>query len=247
MAQKGNPVTSTQQFGYDAVGNRSNKTVDGQLTNYTYLTTNNRLQALTGVGAKSYTYDAAGNPTVTGTRSFTYNLANRMVAVTGLANYIVNALGQRLSKTTSGATTVFVYDEQGRLFGEYDGTGALIQETVWLEDLPIATLRPTGSGNPPPIAIYYVHPDHLGSPRAITRPSDNVFLWRWDNVDPFGANLPNENPAGQGTFKYALRFPGQYYDAETAHALQLLSRLRSGHRQVRAERSDRAGRRVEHL
>ena len=174
VAQKGNPVTSTQQFGYDAVGNRSNKTVDGQLTNYTYLTTNNRLQALTGVGAKSYTYDAAGNPTVTGTRSFTYNLANRMVAVTGLASYTVNALGQRLSKTTSGATTVFVYDEQGRLFGEYDGTGALIQETVWLEDLPIATLRPTGSGNPPPIAVYYVHPDHLGTPRAITRPSDNA-------------------------------------------------------------------------
>ena len=26
---------------------------------------------------------------------------------------------------------------------------------------------------------------------------------------------PNENPAGQGTFTYNLRFPGQYYDAET--------------------------------
>ena len=36
VAQKGNPVTSTQQFGYDAVGNRASKTVDGQLTNYTY-------------------------------------------------------------------------------------------------------------------------------------------------------------------------------------------------------------------
>ncbi len=132
-----------------------------------------------------------------------------------MASYTVNALGQRLAKTTGGATTIFVYDEQGRLLGEYDGTGKLIQETVWLEDLPIATLRPTGSGNPPPIAVYYVHPDHLGSPRAITRPIDNVFVWRWDNVDPFGANPPNENPAGLGAFKYALRFPGQYYDAET--------------------------------
>ena len=41
-------------------------------------------------------------------------------------------------------------------------------------------------------------------------------MWRWDNVDPFGANLPNENPAGLGTFSYALRFPGQYYDTETS-------------------------------
>ena len=84
-----------------------------------------------------------------------------------------------------------------------------------MEDLPVATLRPTGTGNPTPIAIYYVHADHLGSPRAVTRPADNAIMWQWDNVDPFGVNAPNENPTGQGTFKYALRFPGQYYDAET--------------------------------
>ena len=95
-------------------------------------------------------------------------------------------------------------------------TGNLVQETVWLDDLPVATLRPTGAGGTPtPIDLYYVHADHLGSPRAVTRPSDNALMWRWDNIDPFGANAANENPAGQGTFKYALRFPGQYYDAET--------------------------------
>jgi RHS repeat-associated protein len=49
----------------------------------------------------------------------------------------------------------------------------------------------------------------------VTRPSDNVLMWQWDNLDPFGANAANESPSGQGTFKYAVRFPGQYYDAET--------------------------------
>jgi RHS repeat-associated protein len=39
-------------------------------------------------------------------------------------------------------------------------------------------------------------------------------MWQWDNLDPFGVNAPNENPSGQGTFRYALRFPGQYYDVE---------------------------------
>jgi RHS repeat-associated protein len=135
---------------------------------------------------------------------------------TTLASYAVNGLGQRVQKVVGATTTRFVYDEQGRLLGEYDGAGKLIQETVWLDDLPVATLRPTGNnGTPTPINVYYVHADHLGGPRAVTRPSDNSIMWRWDNVDPFGANAPNENPAGQGSFSYALRFPGQYYDAET--------------------------------
>lgn len=69
--------------------------------------------------------------------------------------------------------------------------------------------------NPADIGFSYVHPDHLGTPRAITRPSDNQVVWRWDNTDPFGANAANENPSGAGTFTYNLRFPGQYYDQET--------------------------------
>ena len=41
-------------------------------------------------------------------------------------------------------------------------------------------------------------------------------MWKWDNVDPFGANAPNEDPDGDGTrFGFNLRFPGQYFDKET--------------------------------
>ena len=43
----------------------------------------------------------------------------------------------------------------------------------------------------------------------------NNSVWRWDNADPFGGNMPDENPAGLGTFTYNLRFPGQYFDRET--------------------------------
>ena len=39
-------------------------------------------------------------------------------------------------------------------------------------------------------------------------------MWRWD-PDPFGTAAPNQNPYGLGTFIYNLRFPGQYYQAET--------------------------------
>jgi len=127
------------------------------------------------------------------------------------AIYAHNALGQRVKKTVSGTSTYFVYDEAGHLTGEYDGSGALIQETVWLEDIPVATLRPNGGG----IAIFYVHTDHLNTPRRITRPADGVIVWRWDS-GPFGTDLPDQNPDGDATqFTFHLRFPGQYFDAET--------------------------------
>jgi hypothetical protein len=45
----------------------------------------------------------------------------------------------------------------GHLLGEYSSTGVLIEETVWLGDIPVATLRPSGSS----VAVYYVEADHL--------------------------------------------------------------------------------------
>lgn len=221
----GSDVTA-QEYGYDAVGNRLSRKVGipaTATTTYNYPVGSNRLISQTGAENRTFSYDGAGNPDAYGTSTFkhTYNNANRLVMVKNgsstVATYVVNALGQRISKTVGSTTTRFVYDEQGRLLGEYSGTGVLIQETVWLDDLPIATLRPSGAGGTPtPINTYYVHPDHLGSPRAVTQPSDNAVRWRWDNTDAFGANAANETPTvALGAFKYGLRFPGQYHDAET--------------------------------
>ena len=64
-------------------------------------------------------------------------------------------------------------------------------------------------------SFYYVHTDHLGTPRLVTRPNDNIAVWKWDNTEPFGNSSPDENPAGLGPFTYNLRFPGQYFDVET--------------------------------
>ena len=127
----------------------------------------------------------------------------RATAVT--TTYIYNALGQLIEKSGNGGTTLLMYDEAGHIQGEYSSAGAMIEETVWLGDIPVATLQPNGSS----VSINYVHTDHLGTPRKITRPSDNGLMWRWD-PDTFGSLAPNTNPAGLGTFIYNLRFPGQY-------------------------------------
>jgi RHS repeat-associated protein len=125
--------------------------------------------------------------------------------------YLYNALGQMIEKSGTLGTTILMQDEAGHLIGEYTSTGRLVEETVWLGNVPVATLQPNGSGG---VNIFYVHSDHLNTPRKVSRPSDNQLEWRWD-TDPFGTVAANQNPAGLGTFVYDLRFPGQTYQAET--------------------------------
>jgi RHS repeat-associated protein len=106
----------------------------------------------------------------------------------------------RRTDTGSADTTHFVYDQGGRLIGEYAATGTPIAEYVYLADQPLAMLR----GG----AIYYYHTDHLGTPQALTD-QDRRLVWR-ANYTPFGDTIISvddvENP---------LRFPGQYFDAAT--------------------------------
>jgi len=40
-------------------------------------------------------------------------------------------------------------------------------------------------------------------------------VWRWDQQEPFGNNVADENPSGLGAFDLPLRLPGQYFDRET--------------------------------
>jgi len=61
---------------------------------------------------------------------------------------------------------------------------------------------------------YFIHTDHLNTPREITDTSGNT-VWEWQNIDPFGGNIANDNPTGAGQFSFNLRFPGQYFDQET--------------------------------
>ncbi len=67
---------------------------------------------------------------------------------------------------------------------------------MWLGDLPVAVLQPSGQ--------FYIAPDHLGSPHQIADAS-GALVWFWDH-DPFGVGVPS------GTFGYNLRFPGQFFD-----------------------------------
>jgi RHS repeat-associated protein len=92
------------------------------------------------------------------------------------------------------------------LIAETTAAGALVKEYAWIGDVPLAVMDGAG--------YHYVHADHLDTPRLAAN-SMGATVWRWDQQEPFGSNVPDENPSGLGTFDLPLRLPGQYFDNES--------------------------------
>jgi RHS repeat-associated protein len=215
ITQPRSPISfgaSTQTYTYDANGNRTGFTAKAPLNTaaltYSYATASNRLLGIGGSETDSFTYDANGNmlshSSPAANYSYTYNARNRRAEATVGAvttTDVINGLGQRTAQTLAG-TDFFVYDEAGHLIGSYNGQGGVIEETVWLGDLPVATMSPGTLLSPR--GIFYIAPDQLGAPHEITNASGAI-VWRWDH-DPFGNGAPS------GPLPYPLRFPGQYDD-----------------------------------
>jgi RHS repeat-associated protein len=219
------PAT-TYAYSYDAVGNRLTKSSGGNTDTYAYPGTSNRLSSVTpGSGpVKTYSYDAAGNISGDGTSSYLHDTRGRLVLATlaGVqSERHYNGLGQRTYRFFSSAPDFVIigaYDEVGRPIGEYiinTATGGVYgNETVYLEGIPVAIAAfndPPGAGNTERFGPFYLHPDHLDTPRLVTDVANQV-LWRWDQAEPFGTSPANENPSGLGTFGINYRFPGQYLD-----------------------------------
>ena len=116
---------------------------------------------------------------------------------------------------TAGIDTISVNQRQNsnswQLLGTYtldatssitlndDADGYVIADGLKL--MPITTTTTTNG-------LYYVHNDHLGTPQTITDQQQKI-VWQ-ANYDPFGKATLLIN-----TLENNVRFPGQYYDAET--------------------------------
>ena len=123
------------------------------------------------------------------------------------AQYTYNALGQRLTKTVNGKTTVFQYDLDGNLMAEIDAaSGIPIRQHIHLNGQPIAQL--STNPNNQNIAVQYVHVDHLGTPTLLTDQGRKVVA----DIEstPFGETYIDYAEVG-----HHRRFPGQYKDEET--------------------------------
>ncbi len=94
--------------------------------------------------------------------------------------------------------------------------GSYVLTAVTTDDLGASTASAQVSitVNPAVAQEYYIHADHLNTPRLIADAS-GATVWRWDQQEPFGVNVPDENPSGVGAFEFPMRFPGQYFDKES--------------------------------
>jgi RHS repeat-associated protein len=208
QTQDGPIGTPIETYGYDATGNRTSFTNSSGTTNYSYLATDHRLQS---VGTVARGYDNNGNTTSIGgtAKTFVFDDTNRMSQVktsgTAVMNYAYNGKGEQVRRYLS-TSTYTVYDEAGHWLGDYDNSGASIQEAVWLDDLPVGVASDK---------LYSIEPDYLGTPRAVIDSQRDVTVWRWDlNGEAFGNTIPNQNPDLDSTnFVLNMRYPGQRYDS----------------------------------
>ncbi|MDQ7994618.1 MAG: RHS repeat-associated core domain-containing protein [Luteibacter sp.] len=205
---------AVEAYTYNKTGDRLSKVAPGMLTgSYTYKTGTHQL---TGVGTTTRQVDARGNTTAnvlaSGTYGFGYNQRNRLTVVQNggatVGSYVLNALGQRVQKVAGGVSTRFDYDEDSRLLGE--STGAATRDYIWMEGLPVGVVDRNGTA----ATVNFIHADGLGSPRVVTNAAGTV-LWQWAYAgNPFGEKAP----VSSSGYVLNLRYPGQYFDAESGLA-----------------------------
>jgi RHS repeat-associated protein len=160
-----------------------------------YLFGTNRLDRMTGSKTVNFDHDPQGN------------LVGRTFVTGGPTpsaqqpEYGYAHDGRRITKTVGAEVTVYHYDLFGHLIAETDGSGSQKKVYIYLENQPLAMIGADGS-------VYYFHNDHLGTPQRLTDASGSL-AWSADYL-PFGkADVTLE------TIENNLRFPGQYFDAET--------------------------------
>ena len=135
---------ATYGYTYDLVGNRRSKTVGTITDTYTYAATSNQLASVTGANSRSFSFDPNGSTLGDGNNQYSYDARGRMASATsanGTAFFHVNALGQRVRKTSFADDRVFLYDLRGHLIAETSPSGGLKREYLYLNDIPLAVFQ----------------------------------------------------------------------------------------------------------
>ena len=197
-------------YAYDLNDNRITTQRDAGVTDtlLRYIDASNRL-------ASRETLTTGAAPTAAPTRDLVFNDVGRLFQLyeDGIlkAEYVYNDEGQRTRKIVhepAGGTsvTIYHYDQMGYLISETGTDGTLIRDYIWREGMqPLAQIDNVAGLE----RIVYLYTDHLMTNRLATDDVQAV-VWRWEG-EAFG-NTPAQEIGG---VTVNLRFPGQYFDAET--------------------------------
>jgi RHS repeat-associated protein len=159
---------SNDSYAYFSVTQSTSYTPDGL----------NRYANVAGVG---FTYDTRGNLTSDGSRTFAYDLENRLLSVSGSSSLSLSydPLGRLLTTTSGGITTRYLYDGD-RLVAEYRSST---------------------------LARRYVHGANLDEP-LVWYEGAGLTDRRWLHTDHHGTVIATSDGAGSGTV-YAYSAHGE--------------------------------------
>ena len=195
--------TTTENYSYDAVGNRLSS-LGVPLYNY------NSSNQITSTSNTSFTFDGNGN-TLTkadtnGTTSYAWDYENRLTQVTlpgsgGTVSFKYDPFGRRIQKSGPNGTTNFLFDDVD-LIEELDASGTVLARYTpsGAVDEPLAMLR---SGT-----TSYYEQDGLESVTSLSNPAGalaNTYTY-----DSFG-----KLTASTGTITNSLRYTSREFDSET--------------------------------
>jgi RHS repeat-associated protein len=158
------------------------------------------LNRYTSVGGAAFAYnDGRGNLTSDGSRTYEYDIENRLAAVGGSSTMTLtyDPLG-RLRQTVSGTTTTqFLYDGD-RLVAEYNGAGALTaryahgpgpdEPLVWYEGATLTDRR-------------WLHADAQGSIIAVSGSTGTIIGLPY-RYSPYGVPDTDYDFSGGSRFRY---------------------------------------------
>jgi len=196
-------ATTTENYSYDAVGNRLTSL---GVSSYSYNTSNQ----LTSVPGATYTYDNNGNTLTAvgaaGTTAYNWDFENRLTSVVlpgsgGTVSFKYDPFGRRVQKSSSSGTTNYLYDG-ANVLEEVDGSGNVLARYVQAPgvDQPLAQTR---SG-----ATSYYEADGLGSVTSLSNSSGalaNTYTY-----DSYG-----KITASTGTLTNPFQYTAREFDPET--------------------------------
>jgi RHS repeat-associated protein len=162
--------------------------------------TTNGLNQYTAAGGATFGYDLNGNLTSDGTRTYAYDIENRMISSSVGATLSYDPLGRLYQVTASGGgVTRFLYDGDA-LVAEYDGSGAMTRRYLHWDGADVPIMAYAGAALTSPT---YLHPDHQGSIVAISGAAGAVQINRYDEY-----GLPAATNTGR------FQYTGQIWLAE---------------------------------